>query len=413
MSGALQAFRIVFSVDGSGKVLGELEKIDDKGKKAADSLEKADKATEKAGKSAKGLSGALASSGRGIITFRRALMHSMPALALLGVKMLAMRIAMNSLDFAKQANDLIFLSNSAGMATDKLQKLGGVSKRNGGGGTQSVATAMGNLRKRVYNSQYEMDSGLAQLQSQYKIQTMDGKGMLSAEQIMKNALEYIFDRNKSIDAKNKVKELVGMDDGMFNAAMRGRGYYEAEQRKAAEQMLSPEDIKRLDELHGVFKDFSADIEKMAKEMAIDNADGVRNLLESFKGLMNTIGNNAEGIKNATQGIITLCDWLINAASGIIGMIGKAGGIAGKVAGALEKGWNYAKPAFDAAPAPDMYPGSIDYSRIPSKAEAHSQVQKIELSATGKVVVDDPRGNNLGEGPLEISVKPFETQKLFQ
>ena len=283
MSGALQAFRIVFSVDGSGKVLGELEKIDDKGKKAADSLEKADKATEKAGKSAKGLSGALASSGRGIITFRRALMHSMPALALLGVKMLAMRIAMNSLDFAKQANDLIFLSNSAGMATDKLQKLGGVSKRNGGGGTQSVAAAMGNLRKRVYNSQYKVDEGLADLESKHKIQISDGKGMLSAEQIMKNALDFIFDRKNARDAKVDVKELVGMDDGMFNAAMKGRKYYEAEQRKAAEQMLSPEDIKRLDELHGVFKDFSADIEKMAKEMAIDNADGVRNLLESFKG----------------------------------------------------------------------------------------------------------------------------------
>lgn len=400
MSGALQAFRIVFSVDGSGKVLGELEKIDDKGKKAADSLEKADKATEKAGKSAKGLSGALASSGRGIITFRRALMHSMPALALLGVKMLAMRIAMNSLDFAKQANDLIFLSNSAGMATDKLQKLGGVSKRNGGDGTQSVATAMGNLRKRVYNSQYKVDEGLADLESKHKIQISDGKGMLSAEQIMKNALDFIFDRKNARDAKVDVKELVGMDDGMFNAAMKGRKYYEAEQRKAAEQMLSPEDIKRLDELHGVFKDFSADIEKMAKEMAIDNADGVRNLLESFKGLMNTIGNNAESIKAAADGILTLCKWIIDSVSGIVKAAEWVGEKAGEAVGWTEKTTNeLVKNARETFSYGEMAGGNIPNSYI-SKAESRAGNYKTEISVKGEVMVKDRQGNELGEAPLK-------------
>ncbi|MBO4555355.1 MAG: hypothetical protein J5706_01250, partial [Elusimicrobiales bacterium] len=353
-------------------------------------------------------SGALASSGRGIITFRRALMHSMPALALLGVKMLAMRIAMNSLDFAKQANDLIFLSNSAGMATDKLQRLGGVSKRNGGGGTQSVATAMGNLRKRVYNSQYEMDSGLAQLQSQYKIQISDGKGMLSAEQIMKNALDFIFDRNKSIDAKNKVKELVGMDDGMFNAAMRGRGYYEAEQRKAAEQMLSPEDIKRLDELHGVFKDFSADIEKMAKEMAIDNADGVRNLLESFKGLMNTIGNNAESIKAAADGILTLCKWIIDSVSGIVKAAEWVGEKAGEAVGWTEKTTNeLVKNARETFSYGENSAGSV--SNIP-RAVAHNVETTFKGGVT--ITISDTKGNKIGETYIDHA-KPIETVNISQ
>lgn len=406
MSGALQAFRIVFSVDGSGKVLGELEKIDDKGKKAADSLEKADKATEKAGKSAKGLSGALASSGSGIITFRRALMHSMPALALLGVKMLAMRIAMNSLDFAKQANDLIFLSNSAGIATDKLQKLGGVSKRNGGGGTQSVATAMGNLRKRIYNSKYEMDSGLEKLASKHKIQIFDGKGMLSAEQIMKNALEYIFDRNISHDAKTEVKDLVGMDDGMFNAAMKGRKYYEAEQRKAAEQMLSPGDIKRLDELHAVFKDFSADIEKMAKEMAIDNADGVRNLLESFKGLMNTIGNNAESIKAAADGILTLCKWIIDSVSGIVKAAEWVGEKGGEVVGWTEKTTNeLVKNAKDTFSYGENSAGSV--SNIP-RAVAHNVETTFKGGVT--ITISDTKGNKIGETYIDHA-KPIETVNI--
>lgn len=418
MSGAAQAFTIAFQVIGSDKTEAELEKIDKDSREAADGLEKTDKAARKADKSADGLTKTLGRSGRGIIAFRRALMHSMPVLGLLAVKMAAMKIAMNSLNFAKQAEDLLFLSNSAGIATDRLQRMGAVSKRNGGGGAGAVASSISALSGRIYNSQFgDMDPGLEKL-ALYGIEVMDNKGLLGAEQIWKNALEFIFDRNNSAAARKDIKDLVGMDDGTFNAAMRGRDYYNAEMAAGARTMLDAEDMRKLEQLQRVFRDFAANAENMSRRLAVDNAEGVKSVLESLNQLMDTMGSNAEALKAVTQGIITLCEWLIKAGSGIVKFAQKIGGGVGELVASAEKGMKYSRPAFDALPAPDMAPYGLDYSRIPGKAVSGvPAVVKTEITAKGTVDITS-NGNIIGTAPLvfkAISTAPgqFETQSLAQ
>jgi len=312
-SGALQSFFIQLELDGGKAVIKEIKEVE----KAEEGLKEK---TEKTGKSFDILKDTLArtAGNTGLGGFLKYARASLPALAALAAAGVALKAALNTVNFAKQAEDLLFMANSAGIAANKMQTLALASEA-AGGTRQGAAATVANIGQQIEQARMNnfQSTGLYQAAKLYGLQVTDANGVLitDAAEILKNVAR-LFDEIKDPLKQVAIKNLVGIDDGTFRNLQKGyKGYMAALAQAEANRLFSPQDEKDITRLTNSLRQVKIGFQKLGAGLAIELLPTVTTFVQELEKF--TKSDTGKDFTKFASGIIET--WLLLTHSFVIGI----------------------------------------------------------------------------------------------
>lgn len=315
MSGAFQAFVIEMELTGGKAVVKELNEV----KKSADGVyEKFNDITKQQPKVSQGFKNTAGN----LANIYKLAKASVPVL----IALAAVKFTMN---FAKQAEDLLFMANSAGIAANKMQTLALASER-AGGTRQGAAATVGNINQQLEAARMGnfAGTGLFQAAKMYGLKLTDNNGLLiqSADKILENVAK-LFDTLKDPLKQIAVKNLLGIDDGTFRNLQKGYGGYMAALRQAeANRLFSPADEKQILKFQDTLRGVNQEFQKIGGQIAITllphlqaflnilkKAEANKTVMDFITGFFETLFIGINGLAIALiklgKGIKNNWDWI--------------------------------------------------------------------------------------------------------
>lgn len=284
MAGALDVFSIAFESDTlkefEAKLKGnekELDNYEKKVKEAEEALEKLRKEGKTDSVEFKKLQKSLEESSNKVEMFKTSVdtMKKSAEYSLLQVKnnFLALgktvaRLAIvgatikKSLDFYEQGEQLQFLAQKAGVASEKLQTLGNAARRYGGT-TEGTAGTLENLRSQYQSLRMgEGGGGLEQAAFKY------GVGISSDPEKMLENVARRMETLKSDAAKWDLANTLGIDEGTARLLMQGTKAYTEELKRAQKYKLyTKEDLERMRQYRQISLDIRMGIDSIFASIA--------------------------------------------------------------------------------------------------------------------------------------------------
>lgn len=267
----------------------ELERIDKEGGKTSDTFKAVEKELEQArarvkqfGDQVKTMQGQSESQ---LLKLKKnfiSLTKTLGMLAAVGVSI------KKSLDFYEQAEQLDFLAQKTGIATDKLQLLGNAVKKYGGT-TEDTAGTIENLRKQP--------------------------GVMSSEN-PEQSLENIARKMEKLRTEQEKWDFansLGIDEGTTRLLIQGVSRYREELKKAEQyQLYTKEDIERMKEYQRMQTDIRMGTERVFATIW-------RGLLPAFLKVAKVVRSITDWL-SAHEGIIKIVGTLVAITVGIMGVI---------------------------------------------------------------------------------------------
>lgn len=295
MSGALQAFIIELELEGGKAVVKGLKEVD----AAADKTEKSLKDIAKTETQAdKGL--------RGFITSARTAAPVLIGLAAAGA---VLKAAMFTINYAKQAEDLLFMANSAGIAADKMQRLA-LAGEKAGGTRQGAAATAGNITRQLQAIRYGEDAPLIEAAKKYDQTILQGRNgqLATTEEVLENiarAFEHL-----DLPAQIDMASIIGIDDGTFRNLQKGLAGYRASLREAGTNSIFPpgseEEIKAF---QNQLRDLQQQFGKIGAKLALELLPYVSQFIKRIENLGDVINENWGFISGFFERIALFITWL--------------------------------------------------------------------------------------------------------
>lgn len=167
-----------------------------------------------------------------------------------------------SLDFYEQGEQLQFLAQKAGVASEKLQTLGNAARRYGGT-TEGTAGTLENLRSQYQSLRMgEGGGGLEQAAFKY------GVGISSDPEKMLENVARRMETLKSDAAKWDLANTLGIDEGTARLLMQGTKAYTEELKRAQKYKLyTKEDLERMRQYRQISLDIRMGIDSIFASIA--------------------------------------------------------------------------------------------------------------------------------------------------
>lgn len=204
-----------------------------------------------------------------------------------------------SLDFYEQGEQLQFLAQKAGVASEKLQTLGNAARRYGGT-TEGTAGTLENLRSQYQSLRMgEGGGGLEQAAFKYGVSISS-----DPEKMLENVARRM-ETLKSDAAKWDLANTLGIDEGTARLLMQGTKAYTEELKRAQKYKLyTKEDLERM---------------RQYRQISLDIRMGIDSIFASIARML------LPAIEQVAKVIRTVTDWMVEH-EGAVQLIAILGGI---------------------------------------------------------------------------------------
>lgn len=306
MPGLLDVFGIAFESDTLKEFEAnlkrnekELDNYEKKVKETEESLEKLKKEGKEDSTEFKKLSATLEESKNKVDTFKTSVetMKKSAEYSLLQVKNNFLKLGKTvarlaivgatikkSLDFYEQGEQLQFLAQKAGVASEKLQTLGNAARRYGGT-TEGTAGTLENLRSQYQSLRMgEGGGGLEQAAFKYGVSISS-----DPEKMLENVARRM-ETLKSDAAKWDLANTLGIDEGTARLLMQGTKAYTEELKRAQKYKLyTKEDLERM---------------RRYRQISLDIRMGIDSIFASIARML------LPAIEQVAKVIRTVTDWMV-------------------------------------------------------------------------------------------------------
>lgn len=310
----LEKFMILFSIEGAEQVRSEMDKTTQSLDKAAAGAEKSGKSfadsskktaeeikkkNEESEKSNKDLSekndkrrqkekNAIAGIVGEVSAFKTACLKSAALISAAMIPVFATIKATRA--FANQAEDLLFMSYAAGVASKSLQGISNAAIISGGS-VGSTASTLENLTKQVQALKFGESPALAQAAIKYGLRLgSDGK-IDSPEQMLKNIAKRFETMNHA--QKIDLATMIGLDQGTFRMLYDGLKSYEEELALVQHyNVINKEDVKNANKLNESIRELGLAIKALNSEIG---RTLIPNFIKVIEGLINIVNSMRNGV----------------------------------------------------------------------------------------------------------------------
>lgn len=278
---ALNTFMLVFETDGDEATIKKIEKIDAAGKDLV-------KTNVETGKSAK-------TAAAGFKQLTRSIAAAIAPAMALGT------VLSQTLNFAAQGEQLLFMSKSANMAADEFQKLAIASQRFGGS-REGAAGMMAGLASQIQALRLGQSAPLQDAAMFYGLNLM-GKngGLATGNELLRNIAATMerLDTAAQLDLGHRI----GLDETTIRLLQQGVAAFDAELEKAQKRSIfRPEDLKRAQELQISVRDLQLSMQGLWAEIARWLLPAVQSLTEYATQAFDYLQDHSDTVKAALAGI---------------------------------------------------------------------------------------------------------------
>ena len=284
----LNVFGLVFETEGDKKALNTIREIDSSGKKLA-------KTNKETGESA-AIMGRKASTAAG--QFRqmsRALAGAIAPAVALGT------VLSQTLNFAMQGEQLLFMAKSANMAADEFQKLAIASQRFGGS-REGAAGMMAGLASQIQALRLGQSAPLQDAAMFYGLNLQGkGGGLATGNELLRNIAATMerLDSAAQLDLGHRI----GLDEATIRLLQQGVAAFDEEMERAEKRSIfKPEDLKRAQEFEMATRDLQLSIQGLWAEIARWLLPAVQTLTEYSTQAFDYMQEHSDAVKAALVGI---------------------------------------------------------------------------------------------------------------
>lgn len=284
----LNVFGLVFETEGDKKALNTIREIDSSGKKLA-------KTNKETGESA-AIMGRKASTAAG--QFRqmsRALAGAIAPAVALGT------VLSQTLNFAMQGEQLLFMAKSANMAADEFQKLAIASQRFGGS-REGAAGMMAGLASQIQALRLGQSAPLQDAAMFYGLNLQGkGGGLATGNELLRNIAATMerLDSAAQLDLGHRI----GLDEATIRLLQQGVAAFDEEMERAEKRSIfKPEDLKRAQEFEMATRDLQLSIQGLWAEIARWLLPAVQTLTEYATQAFDYMQEHSDAVKAALVGI---------------------------------------------------------------------------------------------------------------
>ena len=284
----LNVFGLVFETEGDKKALNTIREIDSSGKKLA-------KTNKETGESA-AIMGRKASTAAG--QFRqmsRALAGAIAPAVALGT------VLSQTLNFAIQGEQLLFMAKSANMAADEFQKLAIASQRFGGS-REGAAGMMAGLASQIQALRLGQSAPLQDAAMFYGLNLQGkGGGLATGNELLRNIAATMerLDSAAQLDLGHRI----GIDEATIRLLQQGVAAFDEEMERAEKRSIfKPEDLKRAQEFEMATRDLQLSIQGLWAEIARWLLPAVQTLTEYATQAFDYMQEHSDAVKAALVGI---------------------------------------------------------------------------------------------------------------
>lgn len=269
MASPLETFILVFSLDGDDAVVEGLQRITGEADAAGKSLDKTGKSLDKTGKKSK-------DAGKEIkvtaTNFNQLAQQAVRAIA----PVLALGVAVHqTLSFAKQGEEVLFLANSANVAADSFQRWATASQMFGGSAA-SAAGVLSNLNAQMQAMKFGQDSPIQQAAIRYGINMYGQNGLATPEEMLLNIAERF--ENLDVASQLDLGRMIGLDEATIRLLQTGVAGVRKELEMASKYtVFSAQDLENARRFERTWREIKLAINAVWAELA-------RRLLPSLEWL---------------------------------------------------------------------------------------------------------------------------------
>lgn len=284
----LNVFGLVFETEGDKKALNTIREIDSSGKKLA-------KTNKTTGESA-AVMGRKASTAAG--QFRqmsRALAGAIAPAVALGT------VLSQTLNFAMQGEQLLFMAKSANMAADEFQKLAIASQRFGGS-REGAAGMMAGLASQIQALRLGQSAPLQDAAIFYGLDLQGRNGGLATGNELLRNIAATMERLDSA-AQLDLGHRIGLDEATIRLLQQGVAAFDEELERAEKRSIfKPEDLKRAQEFEMATRDLKLSLQGLWAEIARWLLPAVQTLTEYATQAFDYLQEHSDAVKAALVGI---------------------------------------------------------------------------------------------------------------
>lgn len=224
-----------------------------------------------------------------------------------------------SLDFYEQAEQLDFLAQKSGVATEKLQALSNVAKRYGGT-TEGTAGTLENLRSQYQSLRMgEGGGGLERAAFKYGVSISS-----DPEQMLENVARRM-ETLKSDAAKWDLANTLGIDEGTARMLMGGLEKYRAELKRIQKYKLyTKEDIERMREYRQVQQDIRMGVESIFGSIYRSLLPAIMAVSKAIRAVTDWLAEHEGAVKIiATMAVVALAIGAVTSSVKVLNIAFKA------------------------------------------------------------------------------------------
>lgn len=284
----LNNFMLVFETEGDKITIKKIEQVDTAGKKLA-------KTNVETGKSAEVMGKKTRTAAAEFRQFSRALAGAIAPAMALGT------VLSQTLNFAMQGEQLLFMAKSANMAADEFQKLAIASQRFGGS-REGAAGMMAGLASQIQALRLGQAAPLQEAAMFYGLNLMGRNGALaSGNELLRNIAATMerLDTAAQLDLGRRI----GLDESTIRILQHGVAAFDAELERAEKRsVFKADDLKRAQELQMATRDLTLSMQALWAEIARWLLPAVKSVTEYATQGFDYLQQHADAVKAALVGI---------------------------------------------------------------------------------------------------------------
>lgn len=284
----LNNFMLVFETEGDKTARNNIEQVDTAGKKLAKTNVETGKSAEVMGKKAR-------TAAAEFRQFSRALAGAIAPAMALGT------VLSQTLNFAMQGEQLLFMAKSANMAADEFQKLAIASQRFGGS-REGAAGMMAGLASQIQALRLGQAAPLQDAAMFYGLNLMGKNGALaSGNELLRNIAATMerLDTAAQLDLGRRI----GLDESTIRILQQGVAAFDAELERAEKRsVFKAEDLKRAQELQMATRDLTLSVQALWAEIARWLLPAVKSVTEFATQGFDYLQRHSDAVKAGLVGI---------------------------------------------------------------------------------------------------------------
>lgn len=299
----LNQFMFVFETEGGETVLKDIRRMDAASEKLEGTADKTSKSIAKTGQETQAAGKRAQTTANQFTLLKKEVAGAVAPLLALGV------VLHQTLNFAAQGEQLLFMAKSANMAADAFQKLAIANERYGGS-REGAAGMMAGLAGQVQALKFGQPAPLQDAAVMYglNLQGRNG-GLAEGNELLHNvaaAMERL-DAGAQLDLGRRI----GLDEATIRLLQEGVAAFDAELARAANrQVFTPEDLQRARDMERAWRDFKLSVQSVWAEISRWLLPALQNVTEAATAGMDYISEHGDAIK---AGLLVITGVLAGAA----------------------------------------------------------------------------------------------------